>query len=154
MSEEAKVALGNALVSLNISATGKDIEVLTDALTDEGYYLAPINPDAVGQTARASDPRTSKAYDASKMRQGTQAYRLLLAFSEVPHDGLTDEEAMMHATDVAPTSEYAKRCSDLRSAGLIVDTGTDRKGASGMDRIVCKITDKGWATLRRLDGDA
>jgi hypothetical protein len=143
-----------ALIAAINSTTGSRIDETDAAATIHhlqtlGYYLAPLTTSA-GPTARASDPRTSKAYDAAKMRKGTQGHLLLLAFSEVPTDGLTDEEAMQHAEGVSPTSEYAKRCSDLRSAGLIVDTGVDRKGSSGLDRIVSRITDKGWAVLRGL----
>lgn len=123
---------------------------IIDILGREGYYLAPLTTEG-GSTSRASDPRTSKVYDATKMRSGTQAHRLLQTFGRWPDDGLTDEQAMERSEGVSPLSEYAKRCSDLRAAGLIRDTGRDRKGGSGLDRIVSEITDKGRRVLARLE---
>lgn len=120
------------------------------ALQIEGYYLAPLTT-AGGPTARTTDPRTSHGHwNPDTMRPGTQAHRLLQTFGRYPDDGLTDEQAMERSEGVSPLSEYAKRCSDLRTAGLIHDTGRDRKGGSGLDRIVSEITDKGRAVLERL----
>lgn len=114
-----------------------------------GYYLAPLTTEG-GPTARTDDPRTSQKWNPDTMRPGTQSHRLLETFGRWPDDGLTDEQAMEKAEGVSPLSEYAKRCSDLRTAQLIVDTGKDRKGGSGLDRIVCRITPKGQAVLARL----
>jgi DNA-binding PadR family transcriptional regulator len=63
-------------------------------------------------------------------------------------DGLTDEQAMGCAYDVSPTSEYSKRCSELREGGFIEPTGETRAGSAGPQRIVSKITDKGRAWIR------
>ena len=128
---------------------GMDAQVFVEALQQQGYYVAPLTTEG-GPTARTTDPRTSKAYSAERMRKGSQAHLLLQAFGRWPDDGLTDEQAMERSEGVTPSSEYAKRCSDLRAAGLIRDTGRDRKGNSGLDRIVSEITPKGIALLERL----
>lgn len=125
------------------------VDAIIDVLREEGYYLAPLTTEG-GPTARPSDPRTSQKWNPDTMRPGTQSHRLLETFGRWPDDGLTDEQAMEKAEGVSPLSEYAKRCSDLRTAQLIVDTGKDRKGGSGLDRIVCRITPKGQAVLARL----
>lgn len=85
------------------------------------------------------------------VRAGTQRARLLAAFA-LPEaaDGLTDEEAADLADGVPYRSEFAKRCSELRAAALIVPTGVTRKGVAGLERIVSQITDQGHATVRAL----
>lgn len=105
----------------------------------------------VGRTipARASDPGTSRAATAAvTIRAGTQRTRLLQAFAALPD--ATDEEAMEHAEGVSPVSEFAKRCSELRDAGLIETTGQTRPGGAGVDRIVSRVTDAGRAALEGL----
>jgi hypothetical protein len=95
-----------------------------------------------------------------KVKAGTQRFRLLAAFAAAfegklgvtAFDGLTDEEAMEVAEGVSPKSEYATRCSELRTAGYIVDTGQDRKGDSRLPRIICRITPMGLAAYRREAG--
>ena len=131
-------------------------DVIEVALADAGYYIAPIIPVQTIQS-RSTDPRTSHAAEPTPLRAGTQRHLLLSAYHsnvgrewENNYGGLTDEEAATFAEGVSPTSEYAKRCSELRAAGLIIDTGKNRKGNSGLDRIVCRITEAGKAELRRL----
>lgn len=126
------------------------VDAIIDILHQEGWYIAPLTTEG-GPTARTTDPRTSHQWNPNGMRVGTQAHRLLQTFGRWPDDGLTDEQAMEKSEGVSPLSEYAKRCSDLRTAGLIRDTQRDRKGASGLDRIVSEITDKGRAVLARLE---
>jgi hypothetical protein len=144
------MAMENALAKV-LGGYRTEAGAVVAALRDEGYYVAPLTTEA-GPTARTTDPRTSHQWNGEKMRPGTQAHRLLQTFGRWPDDGLTDEQAMEKSDGVSPLSEYAKRCSDLRSAGLIRDTGRDRKGGSGLDRIVSEITEKGKAVLARLDG--
>lgn len=105
--------------------------------------------------SRRSDPDISRAAEPVKVRAGTQRARLLKAFAvheigRAIHEGpgLTDEQAMLCAEGVAYTSEYAKRCSELREGGFIVPTGETRAGAAGAQRIVSRITDKGRAWIR------
>lgn len=107
--------------------------------------------------ARNTDPGTSHAAtEEIKVRAGTQRAKLLTVFRHGGFfgvDGLTDEQAMEGAVGVSPTSEYAKRCSELREAGFIEPTGETRRGASGMERIVSRITDKGRAWVRDNNTD-
>lgn len=98
--------------------------------------------------ARSTDPDTShRATEEIKVRAGTQRAKLLQAFALTPDFGLTDEEAALTADGVPLRSEYAKRCSELREAGLIEPTGETRKGGSGQDRMVSWITAKGRAWI-------
>lgn len=120
--------------------------------------LAPQPDVARTIPSRRSDPGTSHAADhAIVVKAGTQRAKLLLSFLAMSEltgpdmdPGLTDEEAMEKSEGVSPTSEYAKRCSELRDAGLIEPTGETRKGAAGVDRIVSTITDQGRATAQGL----
>lgn len=112
--------------------------------------------------SRSTDPVTShKAAAAITVKAGSQRAKLLDAFmdsykTEISSwqghfpSGLTDEEAMNRALGVSPSSEFSKRCSELREAGLIEATGETRPGGSGHQRIVSKITDKGRAVVRGL----
>lgn len=120
--------------------------------------LEPREPRVI--PARRSDPSTSHtATEQIKVRAGTQRAWLLRAFDRDgfhKRDGLTDEEAMDYASiqwagSVSEHSEYSKRCSELREAGLIEPTGETRKGASGMDRIVSRITAAGRAVVEGLN---
>lgn len=111
--------------------------------------------------SRTTDPVTShKAATAVTVKAGTQRSYLLLPFywQNLDHDGtplgLTDEEAMNRAAQaglpVSARSEYSKRCSELREAGLIEPTGETRTGASGHKRIVSRITDAGRKVVQGL----
>lgn len=103
----------------------------------------------VGQTipARDTDPETSHAATAAQMLAGGGSQRayLLEAFSRLTD--ATDEEAMDSHPEVSPTSEYSKRCSELRDAGYIEPTGQTRPGRSGNARIVSRITEEGRVAL-------
>lgn len=109
--------------------------------------------------ARSTDPDTSHAATrAITVKAGTQRALLLEVFAHADEwwhgpkfrNALTDEEAMEFAGGVSPLSEYSKRCSELREAGFIEPTGETRKGSSGMERIVSRITDKGREAVRGL----
>lgn len=102
--------------------------------------------------SRSTDPDTSHAAAAEvKVKANTQRALLLAAFALENRwdfvDGLTDEQAMAHADGVSATSEYAKRCSELREGGYIEPTGETRPGSAGPQRIVSRITDKGRAWI-------
>lgn len=126
------------------------LDVVENALAESGYYIAPIGQAGGHPTARSTDPRTSDGTKTYSLKAGTQRARLLETFGRWPDDGLTDEQAMEKTQGVNPNSEYATRCSELRHAGWIEDTGRDRKGNSGTPRIVSRITEKGQAQLRRI----
>lgn len=99
--------------------------------------------------SRSTDPETSHAAAREiRVKANSQRALLLDAFSMWTHAGATDEQAML-STDgsVSPTSEYAKRCSELREGGFIEATGETRAGSAGPQRIVSRITDKGRAWI-------
>lgn len=134
---------------------------LADHCLCEAFVSAP--PELkVGETipSRNADPETSKAAaKVAPVKKNTQRARLLSAFAVgrmdydaagSPDHGLTDEQAMEAAYGVSPFSEYAKRCSELRAAGLIEPTGETRAGGQGVPRIVSRITDAGRAVLASL----
>lgn len=143
----AQEALANALGERGKFVTDEDVSGIILSLQNHGYYIAPITPATTG-VSRTTDPRTShRAEAAITLKAGTQRFLLLEQFGRWPDDGLTDEQAMEKANGVSPSSEYAKRCSELRAAGWIRDSGRDRKGNSGLDRIVSEITELGKAAL-------
>lgn len=99
--------------------------------------------------SRSQDPGTShQAAQAITVKANTQRGRLLAAWGAL--EDATDEEAMEKAEGVSPVSEYAKRSSELRDAGLIEATGEARKGSAGTPRIVSRITDEGRRVLASL----
>jgi hypothetical protein len=129
------------------------VHVEGTAWCDCTEYTAPSTGRVI--PSRRTDPETSHQAAASVVVTArNQRGRLLAAHATasqyVSYDGLTDEEAMENAQGVAPTSEFAKRCSELRDAGLIVPTGATRKGGAGIPRIVSKITDQGLKVARNL----
>lgn len=104
--------------------------------------------------SRTADPATSHAAAREiKVRAGSQRGYLLVSFARkdvLDGGGLTDEEAMVVSAFVHQSSEYSKRCSELREAGYIEPTGETRTGSSGLQRIVSRITEKGRAAVKEL----
>lgn len=97
--------------------------------------------------SRTTDPATSHAA-AKEIRVKANSQRALLLAVFASHVPLTDEEAMFESLGtVRATSEYAKRCSELREGGFIEPTGETRAGSAGPQRIVSRITDKGRAWI-------
>jgi|688.fasta_scaffold171147_6 hypothetical protein len=96
-------------------------------------------PNNTTPSARAVDPGTSHAAAASMAKPSRGQRAALLAVYRSHPGGLTDEEACVLA--VIPGGW--KRCSELRAAGLIRETGRTRPGASGREQRVCEavITD-------------
>ena len=95
------------------------------------------NPDWITSIAGAE----SVAY-----RAGTQKHKLLEAFKDAHPDALTDEEAATNA-GISLSSEYSKRCGELRQDGAIVvvrlpdGEPMTKAGKSGVQRIM-SIYDK------------
>lgn len=118
------------------------VHVITHACAGDACQVCAL--DIRPGRARRTDPTTShEAGDQVAYRAGSSKALLMTAFASHP-DGLTDEEAAIIA-GVSLTSEYAKRCSELRDAMLIVPrinpaTGEPltRAGRSGLQRIVCR----------------
>ena len=105
--------------------------------------------------ARATDPDTSRtAARRATVRAGRSRARLLASYAVddvfAGNGGLTDEQAAEWA-GVHPRSCWWKRCSELRHAGLIADTGERRPGAAGPPRMVCAITDAGRREHHRVN---
>jgi hypothetical protein len=97
---------------------------------------------------RSSDPDTSR--QANPMRVGSHRAILIGIYADSTL-GLTDEEAASRAlANGHEIKGYWKRCSDLRTMGLIQDTGTRRALTSGSQGIVCSITQLGLDTARGL----
>ena len=95
---------------------------------------------------RASDPETSR--QVSPLRVGTHRAILLEQYFYATL-GLTDEEAGMRAAlDGHEIKGYWKRCSDLRTLGLIQDLSIRRTLTSGSQGIVCGITQTGLDMVR------
>ena len=98
---------------------------------------------------RTTDPATSRAGAASvRVRAGSQKAQLLRAYAMAGPHGLTDEEAA-YVTRLADHRSccWWKRCSELRAAGLIADTGNQRRGQAGESRMVCVITTDGHSAV-------
>lgn len=95
---------------------------------------------------RATDPETSRQVKPI----GVGSHRaILLSQYFYATLGLTDEEAGARAAlDGHDIKGYWKRCSDLRTLGLIVDTGARRALLSGSQGIVCAITQQGINTVK------
>ncbi len=95
---------------------------------------------------RATDPETSR--QVSPLRVGTHRAILLEQYFYATL-GLTDEEAGMRAALAGHEIKgYWKRCSDLRTLGLIEDLGIRRTLTSGSQGIVCGITQQGLDIAR------
>jgi hypothetical protein len=101
---------------------------------------------------RFDDRRTSKGQRSSDVRRFSKdsySGRLLRAFAFYP--GLTDKEAtdevvgLADSTDIGRWEGCRRRCSDLRAAGYIMDTGQERDG-----RIVWEITPLGDRAYRTM----
>lgn len=155
MSTESDDALRHAMnQATNLAFSRGETDLIVTRLAAAGYYVAPIIPAGTSPGARTSDPETShRAAAAIKLRAGTQRTILLQSFAldwSAGGNGLTDEEAMERTEGVSASSEYAKRCSELREAGWIAPTGAHRKGNSGADRIVSQLTELGRAALSQV----
>ena len=95
---------------------------------------------------RATDPETSR--QVSPIRVGSHRALLLEQYATATL-GLTDEEAGMRAALAGHEIRgYWKRCSDLRTLGLIQDLGHSRRLSSGSQGIVCAITQTGLDMVR------
>jgi len=95
---------------------------------------------------RNSDPETSR--QIAPMRIGSHRAILLEQYFYATL-GLTDEEAGARAAlGGHEIKGYWKRCSDLRTIGLIEDLGIRRALTSGSQGIVCAITQTGIDMVR------
>jgi hypothetical protein len=97
---------------------------------------------------RATHPETSR--QVKQPRVGSHRAILLSQYYYATL-GLTDEEAGARAVlEGHDIKGYWKRCSDLRTLGLIQDTGTRRALLSGSQGIVCAITQQGIDAVKAM----
>lgn len=183
LTPESLEALADALERLHTRATLGDVPVegshelyaLADAAqlardaARYGYPAAALEKVAADAravpAARLTDPATSHGAAAAKHGEPSHRNhlgRLLLAFRMWeqtcdPHlgTGLTSEEAAERA-GIPLTSEYAKRCSELRAGGYLEpevdEEGREvtREGGAGRPRIVWHLTAKGRRAAAEL----
>ena len=126
--------------------------VMSELLLHAPLRVVPSAP------ARASDPETSEAAgprsnDVSRFSERSRQGRLLRVFSAEPR---TDYEATAAVVGVmSPPSVWdgcRRRCSDLRAAGYLVDSGERRNNAHSPDMaVVWKITRAGEKAIASLD---
>ena len=98
--------------------------------------------DVLPGLAREFDPDTSKQAALFVTAKATTARVRLMEAHALYARGLTDEEAATVA-ELDIHSEYATRCSELKSWGFLRDTGDRRDGAAGAARMVRAITPAG-----------
>jgi hypothetical protein len=140
--------------ALNILVHTHGFDTVEAALGRIKIQMAGPVPQ-VGQ--RDPDQRTSKGHRSSDVRRfsaDSLSGRLLIQFSGVDAgDGLTDAEATNRVVGsvnrpgqtIGRWEGCRRRCSDLREAGYIADTGVERD-----DRIVWAITAQGAAAVEQL----
>lgn len=114
--------------------------------------------EAPSAPARPTDPETSHAAskgerDVGRFSEGSRQGRLLRVFSAAPR---TDAQATIRVVgSAAPPSAWdgcRRRCSDLRAAGYLSDSGKrDHNVGSKEDSIVWVITLAGRAAIDSLN---
>ena len=92
--------------------------------------------DLTGHRARATDPDTSRAAAASMTGEALtrQATAVLDALTRIHHRtgrGATAWEITAALEHAVQQNVVARRLTDLRAAGLAIDTGDRRPGRSG-----------------------
>jgi len=130
---------------------GPDERPLPDEPEEIPAEQLPLSVPSDAPKARATDPETSKvAGELGRMRGNSIRAKLLLAFYDERYgEGMTDEEAA-RASDTyrradGELTEFATRCSELRTGLLIEFNGHQRGGVAGVDRAVSEITSAGIA---------
>jgi len=128
-----------------------------DDVVVELRYFRPGEVHA-SSPARGTDPETSqmsakRMQDVGRFSAKSRQAKLLDLFQM---RDLTDQQATIHlvGSHAAPSAfdGCRRRCSDLRAAGYLFDTGRRRKNAGSDDlSIIWGITDEGKRALRSLD---
>jgi hypothetical protein len=128
-----------------------------ETVAHEVRYLTPARI-AASAPARSTDPETShmaakRQIDVGRFSAKSRQAKLLELFNM---RDMTDQQATIHlvGSHAAPSAfdGCRRRCSDLRAAGLLFDTGRRRKNAgSDDDSIIWGISDAGKRALRALD---
>ena len=100
--------------------------------------------------ARTTDPETSQAAahaerDVRRFSARSLSGRLLVQFSRLD---LTDQEAALRVSSADPPSRFEacrRRCSDLRAAGYLVDSGFRRQNQGSPDEAIVWTLSPGGA---------
>lgn len=106
--------------------------------------LFPLGVDAYGHPIEAEPPAqrhsvtSVAAAEAIKPKLNDLHNRLLIAFTTVGQDGLTDEEGIAIVGITANT--YRPRRIELVQAGLVRDSGKTRQTQSGRRAVVLVMT--------------
>lgn len=139
--------------------------VIADLVNQYGYetVLASVTRWAPARKvpsapARSTDPETShyaakQEQDVGRFSGRSRQARLLAVFATQP---LTDQQATVRVIGAAAVPSAfdgcRRRCSDLRAASYLADSGRRRKNpGSDDDSIVWQITIAGKQALDRLD---
>lgn len=141
---EIHFQLGRALYQIRVGAVDTAIATLLGLRRnlEEGMAVEDVST----APARSTDPETSKA--AAKTVSPTNHLGLLLrAFHD--HEHISDREAISVA-DLRHTASPWKRCSELRSAGLIEVTGTTEDPTTHRMVQVHALTPAGHREYERL----
>lgn len=141
------------------------VEKVRDLIHDHGYgevsrvvrTLSPV-VSVPSAPARRTDPATShmagpRSQDVGRFSRKSRQAKLLQLFAM---RDLTDQQATIHlvGSHAAPSAfdGCRRRCSDLRAAHYLYDTGRRRKNAGSDDlSIIWGITEAGRAALVSLD---
>jgi len=140
-------------------------DAIADLITQYGYdsvrrTVAMFGParSVPSAPARATDPETShlagpRSLDVSRFSARSRQAKLLAVFAGDP---MTDQQAAVRVVGAyANPSAFdgcRRRCSDLRAAGYLADTGLRRKNVGSDDEsIVWRITHAGAVALANLE---
>lgn len=128
-----------------------------DELVAEVRYFRP-GISVPSAPARGTDPETShmaakRSQDVGRFSSKSRQAKLLDLFQM---RDLTDQQATIHlvGSHAAPSAfdGCRRRCSDLRAAGLLMDSGRRRKNAgSDDDSIIWTITLAGKRAIESLN---
>jgi len=85
----------------------------------------------------------------NQLRWGSHRHTLLQAYLE--YGEMSDADAGLVTGLYDDRSAYWMRCSQLRKAGYIKDTGRTKVGLGGTPVIICKITTAGRKHLAKMN---
>lgn len=91
------------------------------------------------------------ASNRNQLRWGSHRHTLLQAYLEFGE--MTDEDAGIVTGLYDLRSAYWMRCSQLRKAGYIKDTGKTKIGLGGTPVMICRITTDGRKHLAKMNKD-
>ena len=132
-------------------------DLYQEVLRQRPFQAVPSGP-VPSAPARRTDPETShmagpRSGDVRKFSAKSRQAKLLAVFATQP---LTDQQATVRVVGAAAAPSAfdgcRRRCSDLRAAGYIRDSGRRKKNAGSDDlAIVWEITELGKFALDNLN---